>query len=140
MPSRPRCRNPGSPCSNKFEYSSLSRWQLLHRRRLLSLQFSNLVPWADSAVWRQLNPPRCLSQLDEALRRIKRQRRFGRDVHVADQRSFFKNAALIVAQDLSDATEFINETCDSSVGGTHHWAPIFDTSKNGVGQMLTRTG
>src|ERR1700746_2073190 len=41
--------------------------------------------------------------------RVKGQRRFRCDVHVADERSFFENAALIVAQDLSDATEFINE-------------------------------
>jgi len=72
--------------------------------------------------------------------RVKGQRRFRCDVHVADKRSFFENAALIVAQDLSDATEFINETCDSSVGSPHHRASIFYASKNGVGQMLTRTG
>ena len=72
--------------------------------------------------------------------RVKRQPWLSRDVDVADKRSFFENAALIVAQDLSDATEFINETCDSSVGSTHHRAPIFYASKNGVGQMLTRPG
>jgi len=72
--------------------------------------------------------------------RVKRQRRFRCDVHVADKRSFFENAALIVAQDLSDATEFINETGNSGVGSTHHRAPIFYASKNGVGQMLTRPG
>src|SRR5512133_1515419 len=68
--------------------------------------------------------------------RVKGQRRLRRNGDVADKRSFFENAALIIAQDLSDATEFINETCDAGVGGTHHWAPIFYASKNGVGQML----
>jgi len=72
--------------------------------------------------------------------RVKRQGRFRCDVHIADKRSFFENASLIVAQDLSDATEFINETGNSGVGSTHHRAPIFYASKNGVGQMLTRPG
>src|SRR6266436_4387301 len=72
--------------------------------------------------------------------RVKRQGRFCSDVHIADKRSFFENAALIVAQDLSDTTELINETCDSGVGSTHHRAPIFDASKNGIGKMLARTG
>src|SRR5438477_4009909 len=72
--------------------------------------------------------------------RVKGQRRFRRDVHVADKRSFFENAALIVAQDLSDATEFINETCDPGICTTHHRSPIFYASKNGIGQMLARTG
>ena len=72
--------------------------------------------------------------------RVKGQRWLSRDVDLADKRSFLENAALIVAQDLSNATEFINETCDSGVGGTHHRAPIFYASKNGVGQMLTRPG
>ncbi len=72
--------------------------------------------------------------------RVKGQPRLCRDVDIANEVSFFENAALVVAQDLSDATEFINETCDTGVGSTHHWAPVFDASKNGVGQMLTRTG
>src|SRR5207249_1483289 len=59
---------------------------------------------------------------------------------LANEFSFFENAALVVAQDLSDATEFINETCDSGIGSTHHRAPIFYASKNGISQMLTRTG
>jgi len=75
-----------------------------------------------------------------AMLRIKGQRRLRCDVHVADKRSFFENTASIVAQDLSDATEFINETRDSGVGSTHHRAPIFYASKNGVGEVLTRTG
>src|SRR5437773_7010415 len=72
--------------------------------------------------------------------RVKRQPWLRGDVDVADKRSFFENAALVVAQDLSDASEFINETCDAGIGSTHQRAPIFDASKNGVGQMLTRTG
>ena len=72
--------------------------------------------------------------------RIKGQPRFSGNVNVADKRSFFENAALVVAQDLSDATEFTNDTCDTGVGSAHHWAPVFDASKSGVGQMLTRTG
>ena len=72
--------------------------------------------------------------------RIKGQPRLSRDVYLANKRSFFENAALVIAQDLSDATEFTNETCDTGIGSTHHWAPIFYASENGVGQMLTRTG
>src|SRR5438552_18980343 len=72
--------------------------------------------------------------------RVKRQPWLRRDVDVADKRSFFENAALLVAQDLSDATEFINETCDFGIGSTHHRAPIFYASKNGISQMWTRTG
>src|SRR5438034_377618 len=68
--------------------------------------------------------------------RVKRQPRLRRDVDVAHEGSFFENAALVVAQDLSDATEFINETCDSGVGGTHHWTPVFDASKDGVVDLM----
>src|SRR5947209_18055192 len=49
--------------------------------------------------------------------RVKRQCRLSRDVDLANKRSFFENAALVIAQDLSDATEFTNETCDTGVGG-----------------------
>ena len=72
--------------------------------------------------------------------RVKGQPRLCRDVDIANEVSFFENAALVVAQDLSDASEFISETCDAGIGSTHQRAPIFDASKNGVGQMLTRTG
>ena len=69
--------------------------------------------------------------------RVKGQPRLYRDVDIANEVSFFENAALVVAQDLSDATEFINETGDTSVGGTHHGPAIFDAAKNGIRQMLT---
>src|SRR6266516_2386386 len=68
--------------------------------------------------------------------RVKGQPRLCRDVDIANETSFFENAALVVAQDLSDATEFINETCDTSVGSPHHWAAVFDASKNSVGKKI----
>ena len=68
---------------------------------------------------------------------VKRERRLIGDIDFADESSFFKDAALIIAQDLGDAAKFINETGDTGVGGTDHGATIFHATEDGVGQVLT---
>ena len=68
---------------------------------------------------------------------VKRERRLIGDIDFADESSFFKDAALIIAQDLGDAPKFVNETGDAGVGSAHHRSTIFHATKNGVGQVLT---
>src|SRR3954452_14827059 len=71
---------------------------------------------------------------------VKGHRWLGGNADIADKSSFLEDASLIVAQHFSNATEFVNETCDTGVGRTHHRSPIFHASKNRIRQMLTRTG
>ena len=51
-----------------------------------------------------------------------------------------KCAARIILQSLGDASEFVYKTCDSGVRGANHRTACFHTSKNGVRQVLMRTG
>src|SRR6266511_2721360 len=71
---------------------------------------------------------------------VKGQLVFGRDLDIACEYAFGECTACIILQFLGDASKFIHKTCDSSVRGANHRTARFHTAKNGVRQMLMRTG
>jgi hypothetical protein len=72
--------------------------------------------------------------------RVKRELVLGWDLYLACQHTFGKCAARIILQFLGDTSEFIYKTSHSSVRGANHGAACFHAAKNGVRQVLMRTG
>ena len=62
-----------------------------------------------------------------------------RDVDLTGQHAFVECIVGIVLQNLGDVSELVHKTSDASVGGADHWAPIFNATKDGVGDVLAGT-
>src|SRR2546421_5738681 len=71
---------------------------------------------------------------------VGRTRRGERNVDLSGQHAFVECIAGIVLQNLSDPAELVHKTSHACVCGADHWAPIFNTTKDRVGNMLAGTG
>src|SRR5439155_27124957 len=65
---------------------------------------------------------------------------FGGNFDLASEHTFGKCAAFFILQDLVDAPEFVHKTSDTGVRSANHRAACFHAAKNGVSQMLMRSG
>src|SRR5947207_4693205 len=62
------------------------------------------------------------------------------DPDLAGERALGKRTGVFVHEHLSDVAELVDEAGDAGVGGADHRESRFDATKDGVREMLTRTG